>query len=100
MQRKSFSISFRKKFEHVYAFLLEKKNNGENVSDYICHLIEHDMNKMSGKNDDLEEKVREILQKITKSSHSLEPNYAKEVDDDLSADQKHDPSHLIDKLFD
>ncbi|WP_297992530.1 hypothetical protein [uncultured Anoxybacillus sp.] len=100
MQRKSFSISFRKKFKHVYEFLLEKKNNGENVSDYICRLIEHDMNKTSGTHDDLEEKVRGILKKITNNPCFIESEHEKNTDDDLFTDQKHDSSHLIDKLFD
>jgi predicted CopG family antitoxin len=45
MAKHKISISFKRKYHDVYVYLNRLKENNENVSDYICKLVQADMNK-------------------------------------------------------
>jgi predicted CopG family antitoxin len=64
MANRKISISFKEKYLHVYLYLQQMKDRKENVSDYICKLIEKDIN--NGRDfhslEDIRKIVLEILQ--------------------------------------
>lgn len=70
MANRKISISFKEKYLDVYLFLEQMKNRKENVSEYICKLVEMDMN-----NDRVFhslEDIRKIVLEILKAnSHIL-----------------------------
>lgn len=44
MAKRKISISFKEKYTDVYLYLMQLKNNNENISEYICKLLQADMN--------------------------------------------------------
>jgi len=64
MANRKISISFKEKYLHVYLYLQQMKERKENVSDYICKLIEKDMNNDHDFHslEDIRKIVLEILQ--------------------------------------
>ncbi|WP_066372470.1 hypothetical protein [Neobacillus fumarioli] len=67
MSRNKMSISFKDEFYHVYEYLKTK----ENVSRYICKLVEADMQNVEA-NEDLDTKVEKIVYRLLLNSHLLE----------------------------
>ena len=61
MAKNKISISFPEKKLHLYNYLKSK----DNISNYMCNLIEADMNKDNA-DSDLEDKIEEIINKILK----------------------------------
>lgn len=64
MANRKISISFKEKYLDVYLFLEQMKNRKENVSEYICKLVEMDMNNDHNFHsmEDIRNIVLEILQ--------------------------------------
>jgi len=55
------SISIKRKYHDVYVFLDYLKSNKENVSDYICGLVEADMNKKNKPDTFIQDEVRKVV---------------------------------------
>lgn len=70
MANRKISISFKEKYLPVYHFLQQMKDRKENVSDYLCRLVEMDMNNNRDFHslEDIRKIVLEILQE---NSHIL-----------------------------
>lgn len=70
MANRKISISFKEKYLDVYLFLEQMKNRKENVSEYICKLVEMDMN--NDRDFHSLEDIRKIVLEILKAnSHTL-----------------------------
>lgn len=57
MDKLKVSLSFRRQYKHIYEHLLTKPNR----SDYVCRLIEANMNK---KGQLSEEEIRKVVMKV------------------------------------
>ncbi len=72
MSNPKISISFSKKHLHVYEYLMGK----ENISAYLNHLIQADMDKQQQEEADWEMKVEEVVVKVLSR---LDPKVMSEV---------------------
>lgn len=61
MSKRNLSISFKQKYQNVYTFLNHLKETKENVSDYICRLVEADMNKEFRSSSPSQDEIRKIV---------------------------------------
>lgn len=59
MAKHKLTISFRRQYKHIYEHLLRQPNR----SDYVCRLIEADMNK---KGEISEEEIGKVIMEILK----------------------------------
>lgn len=60
MAKNKISVSFSEKYLHLYNFL----KNKDNVSAYICELIEKDLEKPHTDDEILEAKIEQIVERI------------------------------------
>jgi len=73
MAKYKISISFKRKYHDVYLYLNHLKENNENISDYICKLVDADMNKDQEINAVTQEEIRQIvLETLMIGNHSLQ----------------------------
>lgn len=72
MAKYKISISFKRKYQDVYVFLNHLKENNENVSDFICKLVQADMNKeQTGITISQSEIEKMILEALRKNHQAL-----------------------------
>ena len=92
MSKYKVSISFKQNSLHLYEYLKTK----DNISSYLCKLIEADMYNQQNA-PDLEAKVEEIVYKLLQSKNFLEniPLKIDDVDEKLSEED----IDLINQLF-
>jgi hypothetical protein len=62
MAKNKISVSFSEKYLHLYNFL----KNKDNVSGYICGLIEKDLEKPQTDDEILEAKIEQIVERLLK----------------------------------
>lgn len=62
MAKNKISVSFSEKYLHLYNFL----QNKDNVSGYICSLIEKDLEKPQTDDEILEAKIEQIVERLLK----------------------------------
>lgn len=58
MAKRKLSISFKEKYTDVYDYLMQLREQNENISDYICRLIENDI---KNEQRDLQDEIRKFL---------------------------------------
>ncbi|CDM68424.2 Hypothetical protein CM240_1260 [Clostridium bornimense] len=85
------SISFSRSKQSIYEYLKTK----DNISNYICNLVEKDMHSSKNNDDDLESRIEIILQRLlTKDGLTLslsQPATSNAEDEDVIS--------LINELF-
>lgn len=65
MPKNKVSVSFSGKYIHLYEFLKTK----DNVSNYICSLIEKDLEKPHSDDEILEAKIEEVVERILRNKN-------------------------------
>lgn len=88
MEQHKLSISFRRQYKHIYDHLILQPNR----SDYVCRLIDADMNK---KGQLSEEEIRRVVMEVLQKEGGDKIGLGIETRSNLS----HDDVDLINQLF-
>jgi predicted CopG family antitoxin len=73
MAKHKISISFKRKYHDVYVFLNHLKENNENVSDYICKLVQADMSKEQTKITFSQSEIEKMILEALLKTHQVIP---------------------------
>lgn len=101
MQKHKLSISFKRKFNDAFIYINHLKENNENVSDYICKLIEADMKKEHSTESVIQDEVRKvILETLFSGDNRFIPQFADNKAPDLrEKKQNEEDKDLLNQLF-
>ncbi|MFD1173936.1 hypothetical protein [Oceanobacillus picturae] len=99
MPRRKISISFKKRFHEVYTYLEHLKDNNENVSDYICRLVEVDMNKEDKTDTLIQNEVRKVVMETLLSEKMVPPQLSNMVESSNEVNNRSEDIDLLNQLF-